>query len=83
MWPDVEELRGYKTWTQNPLGATNTFSRGKVTEADEGDLRLAVYHKDGTVFFDFGKPTAWLGLDAASARQLASLLNQHADGISH
>jgi hypothetical protein len=81
VWPDVEDLRGYKTWTQNPLGATNTFSRGKVHESDEGDLRLACYAKDGTVFVDFGKPTAWIGLDANTTRQLAAALLKHADSI--
>jgi len=80
-WPDVEEIRGYKTWTQQPLGATNTFSRGKVHESDEGDLRLAVYQKDGTVFVDFGKTTAWIGLDAQSARGLAEILTKHANAI--
>ena len=69
-WPDVEEIRGYRTWTQNLFGPTNTFPRGKVTETDEGALRLAVYHKDGTVFVNFGKSTAWIGLDAAAAHEL-------------
>lgn len=78
VWPDIEELRGYKTWTQNPLGATNTFSRGKVNNSDEGDLRLAVYHKDGTVFVDFGKATAWIGLDVSTARQFAGAILHHA-----
>src|ERR1700690_2212283 len=66
-WPSVEELRGFKTWTQNPLGATNRHPRGKVNESDEGESRLAVYNKDGTVFVDFGKKTAWIGLDAQTA----------------
>lgn len=82
VWPDVEELRGYKTWTQNPLGPTNTFSRGKVNTEDGGDLRLAIYHKDGTVFVDFGKQTAWIGLDALTARQMADALYEHAKAIS-
>lgn len=77
-WPDVEEIRGYRTWTQNPLGATNRHPRGKVTQDDEGELKLAVYHKDGTVFVDFGKQTAWIGLDAATAHQLADLIHAHA-----
>jgi hypothetical protein len=80
-WPDVEELRGFRPWTQNPIGATNTFPRGKATKDDEGALKLAVYHKDGTVFMDFGKEVAWLGLDAQSARQMASLLVEHANKL--
>ncbi len=80
-WPDVEEIRGYRTWTQNPLGATNTFPRGKVTEDDEGALKLEVYHKDGTVFINFGKQTAWIGLDAAAAHQLADAIHAHASEV--
>lgn len=81
-WPDVEELRGYKTWTQNPLGPTNTFPRGKIKVEDEGALKLAVYNKDGTVFIDFGKPTAWIGFDPDGARQLAAMILAHADKIT-
>jgi len=80
-WPDVEDIRAYKTWTQYPLGATNTFSRGKVHESDEGDLRLAVYQKDGTIFVDFGKTTAWIGMDSQTARDLAEILTQHANAL--
>jgi hypothetical protein len=80
-WPDVEELRGFRTWTQDPRGPTNRFPRGKVNEHDEGELKLAVYHKDGTVFMDFGKPTAWLGLDKKAAREMAALLMEHADHL--
>lgn len=78
-WPDVEELRAYKTWTQQPLGATNTFPQGKMTATDEGELRLAVFKRDGTVVLDFGTPVAWIGLDSASAKGLAELLMKYAD----
>jgi hypothetical protein len=81
-WPDVQELRTFKTWTQNPLGATNRFPRGKTTASDEGELKLAIYAKDGTIFIDFGKTTAWLGLDSDSARQMAELLIKHADALA-
>lgn len=80
-WPDVEELRGFKTWMQDPRGPTNRFPRGKVTEHDEGELKLTMYTKDGTIFVDFGKKIAWLGLDANSARTMAQLLTKHADSL--
>jgi hypothetical protein len=80
-WPDVEELRGFRPWTLDPRGPTNRFPRGKVNEYDEGEIRMAVYHKDGTVFIDFGKKTTWIGLDAKSAREMASLLLSHADQL--
>ena len=77
-WPDIEEIRAFKTWTQHPLGATNTFPRGKINESDEGGLKMSVYSKDGTIFLDFGKPCAWIGLGPNEARQMASLLLKHA-----
>lgn len=80
-WPAVEELRGFKTWMQDPRGATNRFPRGKFTKGDEGELRLAVYVKDGTVVMDFGKPVAWMGLDSVAAKQMAELLIKHADSL--
>ena len=80
-WPDVQELRAFKTWMQNPLGATNTHPRGKFNDADEGELRLGIAHKDGTVIIDFGKATAWIGLDAESARNFARLILDHANQL--
>lgn len=77
-WPNVEELRGYKTWTQYSLGATGTHSRGMVDATDEGDLRLAIYHKDGTIFVNFGKQVSWIGLDKNTAIQMANELLTHA-----
>lgn len=45
---------------------------------DEGELRIAITHTGGKVVVDFGKPTAWIGLDPDGADQLAELLKQHA-----
>jgi hypothetical protein len=81
-WPDVEEIRGFRTWTQAPLGATNTFPRGKISNHDEGALRLAVGVKDGTIVVDFGTPTSWIGLDPVSAKNLAELLMKHVEAES-
>jgi hypothetical protein len=56
------------------LGGTGDFPRGKLNDADEGGLRMAVYVKDRTVMVDFGKKVAWLGLDADTAEKLANSL---------
>lgn len=80
-WPAIEELLAFKTWTQSPLGATNRHPRGKFDASDEGELKLAVFVKEGTVVMDFGKPVAWMGLDARSAREMAALLTKHADTL--
>lgn len=59
------------------LGATGNFPQGKLTEHDEGEIRLAVGVSGGKVVINFGKPTAWIGMDAKQARQLAESLRQH------
>lgn len=54
------------------LGATNDYPRGKLNQHDEGGLMLAIGVKDKTVLIDFGKPTAWIGLDKHTAIQFAN-----------
>lgn len=80
-WPDPKLLLHFKPWNKRPLGATGTFSQGKVQDDDQGDLRLAVAYDpvDGIVRVEFGKPVAWLGLPPAEARQLGNLLIKHAN----
>lgn len=60
------------------LGATGQFPEGKVTKEDEGEIRLAIGSKTGTVFIEFGKPVAWIGFTPQQAMQIASTLLDHA-----
>lgn len=75
-WPDIEELKSFQPWNKRPLGALGTFSHGKVSDDDEGDLRLAIaYDKlDGIVRIEFGKPVAWLGLPPPQAIEFAKAI---------
>lgn len=65
------------------LGATGKFPYGKASEDDEGELRMALAtdHGNGIVRIVFGKPIGWLGLPAAEARTLATLLMEKADEL--
>ena len=65
----------------NNIGATGRFPDGKVTPDDEGELAIAITHKDGLVNIYFGKEVSWIGMRPQDARGLAALLVQHADGI--
>lgn len=67
--------------TKPTVGATGRFPQGKLNANDEGELAMAITHKDGKVIIDFGKPTAWIGFDPQQAIQLASLLKMHASSI--
>jgi len=61
------------------LGATGNFPLGKLTQSDEGELKMAVTTNKGKVIVAFGKPIAWMGLSPDDARMLAKILNKRAD----
>jgi hypothetical protein len=63
------------------LGATGNFPRGKLDADDEGELTLAISCQDRTVRIDFGKPTAWIGLDRDSATKFADALMKNVERI--
>ena len=60
------------------VGPTGDFPRGKFSADDEGELRIAVAHRDRTVIVNFGTKVAWIGLDADGAIGLAQALIDHA-----
>lgn len=60
------------------FGPTGKFPRGKFNANDEGALQLGVAHRDKTVIINFGKPIAWIGLDADGAIEFAKLITRHA-----
>ena len=60
------------------LGPTGEFPQGKLTDDDEGEIRIAVGQLNGKVVIDFGKPTAWIGFDPEQADAIADSLHQHA-----
>ena len=59
------------------LGAQGTHSQGKVTEDDEGDIKLMISSTEGIVRIDFGKPVAWLGLPTQDAFAMANTILKH------
>ena len=64
------------------FGATGRFPEGKIDPSDEGELRFGIAHRDGQVIVQFGKPVAWFALGPAQARELAALLQEHADSAA-
>lgn len=67
--------------SEENLGATGQFPRGKLNEHDEGELRMAVVMKDDHVMLYFGKPIAWLGLDPVTARAMGQSMIEKANEI--
>lgn len=61
------------------LGATGKFPEGKLTPADEGEIKLAIGHKGGKVVIDFGTQVVWIGFTPNQAEEIAQTLLKHAD----
>lgn len=57
------------------------YPRGKLNADDEGALTFAVGMQDKTVIITFGQPVAWMGLDKATALDLAAAIRKHAESI--
>lgn len=63
------------------FGGSGDFPRGKLNADDEGALTLGIAVKDKTLIIDFGKPVVWLGLDKATALQIAETIRKRAEEI--
>jgi hypothetical protein len=63
------------------FGPTGDFPLGKLNDTDEGGLAFRVRHEKNRVILDFGKSTRWLGLDKATALELANRIRTRANEI--
>jgi hypothetical protein len=54
------------------------FPRGKIHETDEGAIQIGVAVDGDCVVIAFPAPTAWVGMPAEQAEELASILTQRA-----
>lgn len=59
-----------------PLGPTGAFPDGKLTENDEGELRIGITSHKGSVVLNFGKPVQSIGMTPKQARGLIRLLSK-------
>jgi hypothetical protein len=82
VWADMDAaaLLDFKPWNKREIGATGAFPQGRLTDDDEGELKMAVsFDKlDGLVHIEFGKPVAWLALPPENAVALARAILKHA-----
>ena len=60
------------------FGASGKYPMGKLDKSDEGEITFGIASHRGKVIVNFGKPVAWLGMDAAQAVALAASLLEHA-----
>ena len=83
-WPRMSELLAFQPWNKRSFGATGDHPLGKLDAHDEGGLKMGIAadKANGVVRVEFGKPVAWLGLDKATALDLARKLTWHAEKLS-
>lgn len=64
-------------------GATGDYPEGKLHDRDEGGLNLAIGsdRKTKKIIVSFGKPTAWIGMSASEAMQVADSIRYHATKV--
>lgn len=67
--------------TDDKLGATGDFPRGKLDHTDEGGLRIAIGTEGNVVTIRFGKQISWLGMPKQEAIALANIILKHADTL--
>ncbi len=60
------------------LGATGRHPLGRVTEDDEGEIRIGIAVHSGRVLLDFGKPVWSLGFDSEGALDFARSIKSNA-----
>lgn len=72
-----EYLKRLSSRFEEKLGATGQFPEGKLTKMDEGEIRFAVFQKDGGIVLDFGCQVTWLGMTPKQACELGNLLIKH------
>jgi hypothetical protein len=61
------------------IGATGSFPDGKLTDGDEGEIKIEITQVDGRVVMNFGKPITWIGFTLEQAVQIAESLIKHSN----
>lgn len=76
---DDSKDRSIKNLMETPkFGSTGNYPMGTLDKGDEGEIVFGVASHRGKVILNFGKPVAWIGMDAGQAVSLAQLLLRHA-----
>lgn len=63
------------------IGPRVEHPEGRLTDDDDGLLRMAVGEHRGNVILAFGVEVGWVGLGPAAARELAEALCRRAESI--
>jgi len=64
------------------LGATGDYPLGKLSDDDEGGLRVGLTIMDNKMVIAFGKSVSWVALDKATALELADTIKRRAEELT-
>lgn len=65
----------------NELGPTGEYPKGKLTEGDDGQLKLAIGTYKNNVILDFGVKISWIGMEKEDALNLADAIIKQANTL--
>lgn len=63
------------------IGPTGQYPDGKLMDDDEGELTIAVWHKDKNVVISFGTHVSWIALPPDEAIRLGETIITRAKEI--
>jgi hypothetical protein len=68
---------------EEELGSTGLFPDGMLSDADKGELKLAIWADafNDVVLINFGKPVAWIALPPQSAIEFARMIIKNAEKL--
>lgn len=75
---DNEFMKKFINQDGNPLGPTGKFPEGKLTDNDEGEIKIGITTLKGKIVIDFGKPIHCIGLTKEQAVDIANTLFERA-----
>lgn len=77
-----EDMENYSKQMQqfrDQFGPTGQYPDGKLTDSDEGEIRIGITNKDGRIVIEFGKPIYWIGFTKEQAIEIGNTLIQRAN----
>lgn len=63
------------------LGATGKYPQGKISENDEGELKVGITTVNNKIVVSFGKSVTWIGMTKEEALGLAEILTERANKL--
>lgn len=77
----VDDPRSVKIACERKATEMEKYPRGKLSDDDEGAVRIAIGVRDKTLVIDFGKDLSWIGMGKAEAIEFANAIIKRAEEL--